>query len=67
MIRRIKGYQPAVIHFDDIRESCHGEANVNDETVEKTIVRARQRIVGAGLPYTVRQSGHTVVVKKIRV
>jgi hypothetical protein len=61
---RIKDERPIAIHFDDIRETCHDGANVNDDTVEKTISRSRQQIRLARLPYTVKQSGHTVVVQK---
>jgi hypothetical protein len=64
MDRLIKEDHPVSIHFDDIRKSCHGDDNVDDEAVEKTIKRARQEIQAASLPYTVSKSGHTVVVKK---
>jgi|GEM_PF-7098162 len=56
---------PAVIHFDDIREKCHGGGNVNDDTVERTLIRARREIASARLQYRINKSGMTAVVQRI--
>jgi hypothetical protein len=64
MDRLITDDHPVTIDFDDIRLKCHAEGNVDGDAVEKTIKRARDAIRTAGLPYTVSQSGYTVVVQK---
>jgi hypothetical protein len=66
MIERVtQATSPVTIHFDDIREKCHGGGDVNDETVERTLIRARREIVTARLPYRVNKSGTTAVVQRI--
>ena len=56
---------PALIHFDDIREKCHGEGDVNDDTVERTLIRARREITRAKLQYRISRSGTSAVVQRI--
>jgi hypothetical protein len=57
--------QPVSIHFDDIRQECHIEKDVHDETIEKdTLTPARNAIATARLPYRVHKSGCYAVVQK---
>src|SRR5262249_7970190 len=67
MIDRLtqKTGQPVSIYFDDIRQACHNEADVDDETVEKTLMSARSEIVQARLPYRVKKSGCQAIVQRI--
>jgi hypothetical protein len=58
--------QPVSIHFDDIRQECHLEKYVDDDSIERrTLIPARKAIVKAGLPYRVQKSGSCAIVRRI--
>jgi hypothetical protein len=62
----LKPAQPVSIHFDDIRQKCHLEKDVDNETIKtKTLIPAQRAIVVARLPYRVKKSGHYAIVQKI--
>jgi hypothetical protein len=59
---KMEGRREISLHFDDIRECSHAGVDVGEDAVEKTIQDARKAITG--LPYSLHQSGHYLIVRR---